>query len=219
MNLSNYTTAQLIAAFNAHTSRDIKKFESRQIAEARVGALIRGGGLNIDAVLAELEPKPAAVAEPAEPASIDPGAELTEAQVPAFLRRSSPLPAIEAVAPVEQTATEIEYDAKVEEFFAMCGPDGRAGIHAAIAYGKTLGQAKAPRAKSERKPREPRAGGPTKREQAAALLTRAEGATTKEILDLTGWPAVSVPQLARSSKLTLRQEKDGKVTRYYGAAA
>jgi hypothetical protein len=62
-------------------------------------------------------------------------------------------------------------------------------------------------------------GEPTKREIAAALLTRPEGTTAKEILYATGWPAVSVPAIAKASGLTLRQEKDGKTTRYYGTPA
>lgn len=58
--------------------------------------------------------------------------------------------------------------------------------------------------------------GPTKREIAANLLQRPEGCTTRDILDATGWPAVSVPAIAKASGLTLRQEKDGRATRYYG---
>lgn len=58
--------------------------------------------------------------------------------------------------------------------------------------------------------------GPTKREIAANLLQRPEGCTARDILDATGWPAVSVPAIAKASGLTLRQEKDGRATRYYG---
>lgn len=71
--------------------------------------------------------------------------------------------------------------------------------------------------KTAKKPRAPRAGGPSKAQLAADLLRRPEGATTKDILELTKWPAVSVPAIARSAGLTLRQEKDGKVTRYFGS--
>lgn len=226
MNLKNYTTAQLLTAFNAHTSRDLKKFESRQIAEVRVGALIRDGGLNIDAVLAEH----GALAAPAEiedqavaPAAIETIPELTDDEVPGFLRRSSPMPAIEVVNPPSKSAEELAFEAKYAEFIAIVGDADRdtdaamtAAFSLAVEFGKSLIPTKAPRAKVERKPR---AEGPTKREQAAALLLRPEGATTKDILETTGWPSVSVPQLARSSKLTLRQEKDGKVTRYYAEAA
>lgn len=47
------------------------------------------------------------------------------------------------------------------------------------------------------------------------LLKRPKGCTAADILDATGWPAVSVPQQARAAGLELRQEKDGKVTRYW----
>ncbi|MFO1150991.1 MAG: DUF3489 domain-containing protein [Alsobacter sp.] len=77
-------------------------------------------------------------------------------------------------------------------------------------------EAKAQRAAKPARERKPRESGPTKRELAAALLTRPEGTTTREILDATGWPAVSVPSIAKASGLSLRQTKDGKVTRYFG---
>lgn len=67
--------------------------------------------------------------------------------------------------------------------------------------------------------RAPRAGGPSKSEQAAELLLRPEGCTTKDILDLTSWPSVSVPAVARANGLTLRQEKAGRVTTYFGTRA
>lgn len=51
MNLSPYTTAQLLAAFNAHTGQDVKRFASRSVALARVGQLVDSGALDIDAVL------------------------------------------------------------------------------------------------------------------------------------------------------------------------
>lgn len=73
--------------------------------------------------------------------------------------------------------------------------------------------------KSAKKARAPRAGGPSKNQLAAELLLRPEGATSKDILDLTQWPAVSVPAVARSAGLTLRQEKEGRVTRYFGTKA
>jgi hypothetical protein len=61
-------------------------------------------------------------------------------------------------------------------------------------------------------------GAPTKRSLAINLLSRKEGTTLREILDATGWPAVSVPEIAKAGKLNLRKEKpEGeKVTRYWG---
>lgn len=64
-----------------------------------------------------------------------------------------------------------------------------------------------------------RTEGPTKRQLVEQLLLRPEGTTTREILDATGWPAVSVPQQAKASGLALRLEKNGKVTRYFGERA
>ncbi len=74
---------------------------------------------------------------------------------------------------------------------------------------------------AHRAPRErkPRAEGPNKRQIAADLLKRPEGCTAKEILEATGWPAVSVPAIAKASGLTLRQEKDGRSSRYFGTEA
>lgn len=49
----------------------------------------------------------------------------------------------------------------------------------------------------------------------AAMLTSKTGTTAAEILAATGWPAVSVPQMARQAKLTLRSAKDGRALRYH----
>lgn len=56
----------------------------------------------------------------------------------------------------------------------------------------------------------------SKLEIVVGLLTRKEGCTAAEVLAACEWPAVSMPQQARAAGLTLRQEKDGKVTRYWG---
>lgn len=67
--------------------------------------------------------------------------------------------------------------------------------------------------------RQPRAGGPTKRDIAADLLKRKQGATAKDILEATGWPTVSVPAIARAANLTLTQTKEGRTTTYFGTPA
>lgn len=72
-----------------------------------------------------------------------------------------------------------------------------------------------------RKPRDTKTdGAQTKRAIASALLTRDEGATLKEILGATGWPSISIPQLAAASNLVLTKEKvKGSPTRYFGKPA
>jgi Protein of unknown function (DUF3489) len=54
----------------------------------------------------------------------------------------------------------------------------------------------------------------SKLEAIVALLKRPDGCTTADILKVTGWPSVSVPQQARAAGLTLIKSKDGSVTRY-----
>lgn len=75
---------------------------------------------------------------------------------------------------------------------------------------------KARKAKVAGAPRGIRPG--SKLEIVVGLLTRPAGCTAAEVLKATEWPAVSMPQQARAAGLTLRQEKDGKVTRYWGTA-
>lgn len=224
MNLDRYSNAQLATAFSAITGIALKKFENRDKAVSRIAAALAERGLTEDAIEQALTPGAehgetgpvvspnTNVITPDATRSID----MSDEQVPAFLRRTSPMAEIETVAPAPKTPAEIEYDAKVEEFFKLSETDGRAAFIAAIEYGKSLGSKPARTPRATRKTREP---GSTKREKAAALLMRETGATAREILDETGWPAVSVPAIAKASGLTLRQEKDGKATRYYGAKA
>jgi hypothetical protein len=49
------------------------------------------------------------------------------------------------------------------------------------------------------------------------LLTRAKGCTRGDVLEATGWAAVSMQQQARILRLTLKIDKDQKPTRYYAA--
>jgi hypothetical protein len=81
------------------------------------------------------------------------------------------------------------------------------------------------RPKGKRKPgngaaahqRTSRKGG--KSEAIRALLTRPEGCTNGDLLEATCWPAISVQAVARRLGLTLRQEKQGRITRYWGQDA
>jgi hypothetical protein len=86
---------------------------------------------------------------------------------------------------------------------------------------KRAAKAKAPKpAKTARDPAAAKVIRPgSKLEIVVGLLTHAAGCTTADVLKATGWPAVSMPQQARAAGLTLRQEKDGKVTRYWGTKA
>lgn len=59
----------------------------------------------------------------------------------------------------------------------------------------------------------------SKLEIIVGLLTRPEGCTTKDVLNATGWPSISMPAMAKSAGLTLSKEKDGSVTRYRGTVS
>lgn len=63
-------------------------------------------------------------------------------------------------------------------------------------------------------------GGPrhgSKTEAIAKMLGRASGCTAEDVRKLTGWPAVSMPAMAKACGLKLRKEKEkGKPTRYFG---
>ncbi len=56
-----------------------------------------------------------------------------------------------------------------------------------------------------------------KAQKIADMLQRAEGTTTKEVLEVTGWPAVSMPAQAKIAGLHLRKDKIDGVTRYWGS--
>lgn len=56
----------------------------------------------------------------------------------------------------------------------------------------------------------------SKTEQVGMMMRRKEGCTTAEVLALTRWPSVSLPQMARANGVRLRKEKKpGELTRYY----
>jgi hypothetical protein len=86
------------------------------------------------------------------------------------------------------------------------GLEWSAGVQAALRAAYEAGVAG--------RPRRPREGG--KRDVLAGLLLRPEGATRADLLEASGWPAISVPALARSAGITLRTEKEGPALRYYG---
>jgi hypothetical protein len=67
-----------------------------------------------------------------------------------------------------------------------------------------------------------KASGPRKESKlaiCAALLTRKEGCTTRDLLTACAWPAISVPATAKAAGLKLRKEKTkGSPTVYFGSA-
>lgn len=75
--------------------------------------------------------------------------------------------------------------------------------------------AEAKEATPDEKPKGVRSG--TKLETVISMLKRPQGCTTKEALEATGWPAISMPQQARAAGIELRKEKEGNATRYYAA--
>ena len=61
----------------------------------------------------------------------------------------------------------------------------------------------------------PRIG--TKTAIVASLLTRMSGCTAREVLEATGWPAVSMPVMAKACGLVLRKHKEpGSPIQYFG---
>lgn len=56
----------------------------------------------------------------------------------------------------------------------------------------------------------------SKKEHVGNLLKK--GVTAKEVLEATGWPSVSMPQVAKSLGVTLVKKKEGGVTKYYSEA-
>lgn len=66
-------------------------------------------------------------------------------------------------------------------------------------------------------PKAAKANGGSKTGVVAELLKRKSGCTNADILGATGWPTVSVPQMAKAAGLKLRKVKEkGEPTRYYG---
>jgi hypothetical protein len=201
MNLSAYSTAQLVTAMNAITGSSIKKFENRQKGEERIAAALAVRGLNETAIAATLSGNAAQASGSAARPSLAEMAGAVEAG------QKIDAPAAPADHPVESALRKfIGADERGDEWMrALLTEVFEAGRKSRNAAG--------------RKKDAPRREGPSKRAEAAALLAREGGATAGEILECTGWPSVSVPALARASNLTLRQQKEGRVTRYYGTPA
>ena len=80
-----------------------------------------------------------------------------------------------------------------------------------------LPEAKTPKKKAAAKKNggAPKPG--SKLEIIAKLLARKNGCTAKDVMEACDWPAVSMPQQARSLGIKLRTEKIGRETRYWAA--
>lgn len=79
------------------------------------------------------------------------------------------------------------------------------------------GAEKAPKAKTTKEAGAKRGA---KMEIIGRLLARKSGCTSKEILEATGWPSVSVPAMSKNLGRKLRKEREqGKPTRYYAEAS
>ncbi|MBZ0267898.1 hypothetical protein K8I85_07070 [bacterium] len=70
--------------------------------------------------------------------------------------------------------------------------------------------------RSSRPGGESRAPASDRYEALRTLMTRPQGCTTAEALQVLGWPAVSMPAMARRLGLELKKEKAEGVTRYRG---
>ena len=78
-----------------------------------------------------------------------------------------------------------------------------------VSRGKGPAKAKTEGAKTNR--------GGSKTAEISRLLKRKTGCTAAEVLEATGWPAVSMPAMAKACGLTLRKDKvKGERTRYFG---
>jgi hypothetical protein len=80
---------------------------------------------------------------------------------------------------------------------------------------KTAPAAAKAKPKAKRTATEVRPG--SKLEKIVKLLTRKQGCTAKEILDVCKWPSVSVPQQARAAGLKLIKQKNGDGVTVYRA--
>jgi len=107
--------------------------------------------------------------------------------------------------------------AKAKEAKFEGSPAHKKAADAAKKAAQDNARAPAKRTGAPRKAAATLSSGKTKNAMVGELLARPEGCTTADILAATGWPSVSVPAQAKAVGLTLRKEKDGKVTRYWGS--
>ncbi len=142
------------------------------------------------------------------------------------------VPVARAITQVAETATQTEIDARVAYAVKRGGTkkvvrleitkNGEL-IQAVIPnldFGPSSAVPKIPKVSAPKKSAPAKNGkeGGSKTEIVAALLRRPEGCTTADVLKATGWPAVSMPAMAKAAGLTLRKEKNkGSPTQYFGS--
>lgn len=134
-------------------------------------------------------------------------------------------------APRDATPTHIEQPSDTQpELEANEANEGDTDMSATATArkGKTAKTSRKAKAKTERAPRKAKASngaakGPRgeKMQGIARLLQRKNGCTAAEVLELTGWPAVSMPAMAKACGLKLKKEKikigeDRVRTHYFG---
>lgn len=101
-------------------------------------------------------------------------------------------------------------------------PDEKAGSTEGQKPGKRKTMAKAKKKAAKKKATKAKNGTSAPRGEKTlkvkALLERAKGCTSAEVKEMTGWPAVSMPAMAKACGLKLRKEKvKGKPTQYFGS--
>lgn len=199
MNLSEYTSAQLVTAFNAITGQNVARFSDRKTAERRVCKAVEENNADLAAILglkamgdaiAEASDKtPSAVEpEPQEPAGLD----APSGDEAPFRPRSSLMALIESNPDLGQ---------HVESYAADTAP------------AKPEKPAKTKEANGM-----PRDG--SKKAVILSMVMRPEGATEDQMCEAIGWKAclVTLRRTAAAAGVTLRTEKakGGRAT-YFGA--
>ena len=162
-------------------------------------------------------PKPVAdTAKTEAPANEAPSLPGSDLEMPEFLKRTDTPEQIQAVR--DKTVS----DAK--QRVIKNPPDAKAKVGKAST--DALNEMEPlPHTEDESKDRAPSKGSTSKRKRGgsktgliADLLLRKEGCTRDDILEVTGWPSVSVPAMAKAAGLKLRKEKTkGGKTHYFGS--
>lgn len=196
MNLAVYTTTDLAAAFNAITGSNIKKFENRQKAEARVAAALTERGLTEMAIGTVMRGETISTLA-AEPDFSQPtDEEAAQAEAEAAWNCAAPM-----AITLSEMASAVEAGTKID----VPAPAPLA-------------------AKAKRKPKTAGNAAPQqrggKRQIIIDMVLRTEGATEAEICAAIGWKACLVTlrrvAVAQGIDLTARKDEGSRKSRYFG---